>query len=242
MRTAIASLFVLLVATASFSEASADEDILHNYLKFQLEANKVQETPQESLVQEEAKKDDKDFRKFPSWVETEDDLEAYLKQQGTKVVRKNTATHLAIAPKRAATSVQQGAPAPSTEFVDLPHWVHTEADMEKFFKQHGAKVVRRGTEHKEKTVQGPVDDGADKAAPEMTLVQGLDPLEEADRADILKGLKEAQEEEDNKDDTPYVPSLVGRLAALDSKVEEDGAESKFKEEMSYDDDSDDRDD
>merc|ERR1711966_45469 len=42
------------------------------------------------LMQEEPAEEMSLLRKFPSWVETEDDMEAYFKQQHTKVVRKDS--------------------------------------------------------------------------------------------------------------------------------------------------------
>lgn len=236
---------ILLVATASLGEASTDDDILHNYLKFQAETKKAEEislmqmkamktpTPQEALVQE-ATQEVKSLHKFPTWVETEADLEAYFKQQGTKVVRKNTATHLAVK-KNAGTKA-----VPATEFVDLPAWVHTEDDMEKFFKQQGTKVVRTGGGEHAQVKKAAAPKVKKATVPELSLVQGLefDPMEVADHAEIMKGLKEAADDEHNTK-TPYVPSLRKKLAALDADIDSDGAAEKNKEELSYDDSNDD---
>merc|ERR1712162_10441 len=46
--------------------------------------------PAEVLIEEVPKVAETDFAKVPSWVSTEDDMEAYFKQQHTKVVRKDS--------------------------------------------------------------------------------------------------------------------------------------------------------
>merc|ERR1711883_34861 len=76
------------------------------------------------------------YTKFPSWVETEDDMEAFFKQQKTKVIRKNTG------------KVQKKKKAAAPELAMLqkfPAWIESEEDMEAYFKDQHAKVIRRDT-------------------------------------------------------------------------------------------------
>merc|ERR1719506_497122 len=75
---------VVIACFISTEALNKDETIMKAYLADQAE-HKTEE-----MVEAPPPVDNHVYTKFPSWVETEDDMEAFFKQQKTKVIRKNT--------------------------------------------------------------------------------------------------------------------------------------------------------
>merc|ERR1711939_1159510 len=75
---------VVLACFVSTTEAlNKDESIMKAYYEDQ-EQHKTEE-----MVEQPPPVDNHVYTKFPSWVETEDDMEAFFKQQKTKVIRRD---------------------------------------------------------------------------------------------------------------------------------------------------------
>jgi len=121
---------VVIACFISTEALNKDETIMKAYLADQAE-HKTEE-----MVEAPPPVDNHVYTKFPSWVETEDDMEAFFKQQKTKVIRKNTG------------KVQKKKKAAAPELAMLqkfPAWIESEEDMEAYFKDQHTKVIRRDT-------------------------------------------------------------------------------------------------
>merc|ERR1712093_246494 len=129
---------VLLATTIASEELNKDETIVRDYMK-----NKIDRP--DSLVQQPQEVDTHVYTKFPSWVVTEADMEAFFKQQKTNVVRTNTGVPEKAVPAKSAQETEL-----VQEFTKFPSWVSTEADMEAYFKQQHTKVIRKDTGNKGK--------------------------------------------------------------------------------------------
>jgi len=91
---------------------------------------------------------------IPKYITSEADLDAYFKQQGTKVVRHNTIVAttnteeelLAEDQKEQSSTVAAPADdtakekAPETMLINIPKYVTSEADLDAYFKKQGTKV------------------------------------------------------------------------------------------------------
>merc|ERR1719473_679728 len=75
---------VVIACFISTEALNKDETIMKAYLADQAE-HKTEE-----MVEAPPPVDNHVYTKFPSWVETEDDMEAFFKQQKTKVIRRDT--------------------------------------------------------------------------------------------------------------------------------------------------------
>merc|ERR1719409_624958 len=75
---------VVIACFISTEALNKDETIMKAYLADQAE-HKTEE-----MVEAPPPVDTHVYTKFPSWVETEDDMEAFFKQQKTKVIRRDT--------------------------------------------------------------------------------------------------------------------------------------------------------
>merc|ERR1719482_1414630 len=108
---------VVLACFISTEALNKDESIMKAYMEDQ------EQHKSEEMVAEPPPVDTHQYTKFPSWVETEEDMEAFFKQQKKK--------------KAAAPEL--------TMLQKFPAWVESEKDMELYFKRHNTKVIRRDT-------------------------------------------------------------------------------------------------
>jgi len=129
MRTAF---FLLLLGCLAINaeNLNKDEKIVSAFYKNQ-EADRSNE-----LVAAQPDMDTSTYTKFPSWVVTEEDMEAYFKHKNMKVIRKQTGT-----PEK-----KKKKPTPEAELLQaFPAWISNERDLEQYLKASHAKVIRRDT-------------------------------------------------------------------------------------------------
>jgi len=129
MRTIL--LLALGCLAINAANLNKDETIVSAYMKDQESSNTGGE-----LVEQQPDMDTGSYTKFPSWVVTEEDMEAYFKHKNMKVIRKQTGT-----PEK-----KNKKPTPEAELLQsFPAWISNEADLEQYLKAKHAKVIRRDT-------------------------------------------------------------------------------------------------